>query len=120
VLQIINVTSAPNQTLNVTLSIDNTLKQLILNVDFNEMANYWWMRISDQNANILLDSLPLVTGVWPAANVLRQYASLGLGSLYVVNVAGAAIDYPDQYSLGQTFQLWWGDTSYDFSYDAAA
>jgi len=75
------------------------------------MANYWVATIADvSTGQIILDSLPLVTGQYPAANLLGQYAYLGLGSAVVLNMENSPLDYPDSETLGTIFLLAWGDT----------
>lgn len=108
--QTIPLSTLPNQTLSVTLSIDSTLVPVILNVVFNEMANYWVLTIFDNSSNLLVDSVPMVTGTWPAANLLGQQGYLGIGSWFVLNVSGTPNDYPDSTNLGTDFQLIVGDT----------
>jgi hypothetical protein len=110
--QIIPFTNDPNQTLTVSLSIDNGVKTLKLAAHFNEIAGYWVMDISDQFSNPLVFSIPLVTGYAPAANLLAAHGSLGIGSAYVVNASGTtAMDYPDQTNLGTDFLVIWSDTA---------
>lgn len=108
--QIIPVSSNPNQTLAVSLSIDNKTVTLQLRLRFNEMAGYWVMAISDRNGMLLVDSIPMLTADYPAANLLQQHAYLGIGSAYVLNASGVALDYPDANSLGSDFVLLWDDT----------
>ena len=108
--QIIPLTSAPNQTLQTTVSIDGKNVTLQLTLRYNETAEYWVMGISDSQGNRLADSVPLITGAYPAGNVLEQYAYLGIGSAFVVKMGGAASDYPGTDQLGTEFVLVWGDT----------
>lgn len=106
--QIIPLTTTPNQTFQTALAINNGVTRLTLSVYYNEMANYWCMDIQDVNGNNVLASIPLITGVWPAANILEQYQYLNIGSAYVLNI-GSPNDYPNADSLGNTFQLLWSD-----------
>lgn len=108
--QIVPLSSAPSQKMSVTLTVDGAQLTLQLSVRFNEMANYWVMGISDSQSNMLIDSLPLLTGSYPAANILAQYAYLKIGSAYIINVSGTDLDYPDRNTLGADFSLLWGDT----------
>lgn len=109
--QVVPLDNSPNQTFAISLSVDGSILQLNLAISFAEMAGYWLMDISDVNGNLLLASIPLITGEWPAANLLAQYAYLGIGSAYVINAGQAAIDYPDSVSLGTSFVLVWSDTA---------
>ena len=108
--QLVPLTSQPNQTINTVLSINGQNRALQLGFRFNEMAGYWIMVVSDSNTqSILIDSLPLVTGLFPAANLLGQYAYLGIGAATLVNAGNVAMDYPGSNNLGTDFVLIWGD-----------
>ena len=97
--------------MTVTLVVDGAQLTLNLAIAFSDMAGYWLMTISDQYGNLILDSIPLVTGGYPAANLLAQYVYLRIGSCYIINATGdLTMDYPDQNSLGSVFQLVWSDT----------
>lgn len=107
--QIVPLTTQPLQTFEIPLSIDGNTVRLNLTIRYNEMANYWVMTIADQYGNMLLDSIPLITGTWPAANILSQYQYLNIGSCYVINLGNNPNDYPDDTSLGGDFVLVWSD-----------
>lgn len=136
-LQLVPLSTSPNQTFVAALTVDGSPLSLGLTVQYNEMAGMWMLSISDASGNLLLSSVPMVTGTYPAANILQQYRYLKIGSAYVVNVSNESalsdtaaaygqggygqgpyggmlgfggIDYPDQTNLGITFQLWWDDT----------
>jgi hypothetical protein len=72
------------------------------------MAGYWQLAIFDVNNNPLVASVPLITGWYPAANLLGQYQYLNIGSAYLLNTGNAAVDYPGPTNLG-LFSLLWGD-----------
>lgn len=137
-LQQVPVTNAQNQTLRAALNVDGAAIILYLAIRYDKMAGYWVMGISDVNNALLIDSIPLITGAYPAANILGQQAYLKIGSAYIVNVSNknessvtaglgygeggygeggygggigfGGIDYPDDTNLGTDFQLWWDDT----------
>ena len=111
--QVIPLTPTPNQILNTTLNIDGVNKTYQLKIRYNEMADYWVMSILDPaTGDFILDSIPLLTGDYPAANILQQYAYLGIGSAYVVNVSNLqSPNYPDDKTLGSDFVLVWGDNA---------
>jgi hypothetical protein len=108
--QIIPITSNPNQALTVTLTLAGEPVTLQLAFRFSEMADYWVMSISDQTGALLLDSIPLVTGLWPAANILAPYAYLNIGSAYVVSQTSTAGDDATNSNLGSDFLLVWDET----------
>ena len=109
--QIVPLVAAPNQSLSTTVSVDGKSITLRLDINYNEVAGYWVMRVNDTLGNVLIDSVPLLTGEYPAANLLAQSAYLGIGSAYVLNVSNTSkMDYPDNTNLGTDFQLLWSDT----------
>ena len=109
--QIIPLTNAPNQQLSVALNVDGAVLRLNLAITFSEMAQYWLISISDAQNNLLLSGIPLITGAWPAANLLAQQAYMKIGSAYVINLGMVADDYPTDAELGQSFILLWDDTA---------
>lgn len=107
--KIIPLTNAPNQTMTITLPINSANITLGITVRYNLVANYWTMTVSDQFGDILLDSLPLVPGAYPAADILGQYGYLGIGSAFVVNASNTDLDIPNDSTLGVDHFLMWGD-----------
>ena len=112
--QLVPLTPAPNQTITVALSVDNAPLTLTLVLHYNEVAIYWAMTIYDVNNNLLLDSIPLITGNDPACNILKQYSYLQIGSCFIINETGltgvGAPNYPNNSDLGTSFAMIWGDT----------
>lgn len=136
-LQVVTLTNAPNQSYTVKLNIDNSNITLNITVEYNEMAGYWVLGIYDSGGNLIIDSIPMVTGSYPAGNLLAQQAYLNIGSWFVVNVSNLSVesssstgygeggygggsyggqvgqggvDYPNATNLGTDFQLWVDDT----------
>ena len=109
-MQIIPLDNSPNQKFTTTLNVDGNNLTLQLAISFSAMAGYWMMSILDAQGILLLSSIPLLTGQWPAANLLSQYAYLKIGSAYLVS-NGAGVDYPDSTTLGSAFKLVWSDTA---------
>lgn len=110
--QIIPLTSSPNQSLSVNLQVDGAPLTLELQLNWNEMAGYWMLAISDAAGKLLVDSLPLLTGWYPAANVLAQFGYLKIGSLFILNEGTSSFeDYPLRNDLGSNFVMLWGDTA---------
>lgn len=106
--QIVPLTSRPNQTFAVQLTIGGQPLTLNLALSYSEMAGYWQMVVSDVNNKLLIASVPLITGVYPAANLLAQYQHLQIGSAYLLNTGNATLDYPGADTL-TLFSLLWGD-----------
>jgi hypothetical protein len=108
--QIIPLTSDPNQTMKTTVNVGGRNITLQLDIRYNDIAEYWVMMVTDPvTGTVLIDSVPLITGDYPAGNILGQYAYLGIGSAYVVPAATVAMDYPDDTNLGTDFVLVWSD-----------
>jgi len=135
-LQVVPLTTSPNQTATIQLSVDGNPLIVNISVSYNQMAGYWILSISDASNNLLIDSIPMVTGTYPAGNLLQQQKYLNIGSWYIVNVSNlvsnnsgdgyglglygaggygglfveSGYDYPDDTNLGTDFQLWVDDT----------
>lgn len=106
--QIIPLSNADSQTFNVSLTVNSSSLTLNLGVSYNAMSGYWDMSVSDVDNNLLIASIPLITGYYPAANLLSQYQYLQIGSCYLLNTSESYDDYPGPNDLNQ-FTLVWGD-----------
>jgi hypothetical protein len=109
--QIVPLSSNPNQSFLANLTVDGAALKLNLSFRFNEIAQYWTMSVADVNNVTILASVPLLTGSWPAANILGQYRYKQIGSCYLLNVTngGSDLDNPTGQNLGTDFILLWGD-----------
>lgn len=116
--QIVPLSTQPNQSFLANLTVNGASLKLNLSVTFNEIAQYWMLGVADANNNVLIAGIPLLTGSWPAANLLKQYQYLQIGSAYLLNVSNTslaneleltAVDYPNGGDLGTSFILLWGD-----------
>ncbi|HXR75139.1 MAG TPA: hypothetical protein VN737_04130 [Bryobacteraceae bacterium] len=105
--QTIPLTSAPNQALRVALNINGATVTLNLEISYNSSGGFWVMSVADQNGQPLLSCVPLLTGIWPAANILGPYDYMQIGSAFLINQNGAATDFPDDTNLGSGFILLW-------------
>ena len=108
--QIVPLPTDPNQKFAIALAIDGGTVTLQLAVSYSTAAGYWVLAIADQFGNPILASLPMITGYYPAANLLKQYRYLGIGSAYIINASGVPQDSPDATNLGTDFVLLWDDT----------
>lgn len=106
--QLIPLTTAPNQKFMVPLNIDGGVMDIYFDpLRYNEIAKYWVATLKDSTGNIVLDSVPFITGI----NLLQQFAYLGIGSAVIVNASNVkAPDFPNSLNLGTDFYLLWGDT----------
>jgi hypothetical protein len=110
-VQLIPLNATPNQTFQSTLSVDSKNITLEFNLRYNEIAGYWVMKLTETvNNTVLVDSIPLIPGGYPADNILDQYSYLGIGSAFIVKSSSVSADYPDDNNLGTDFLLIWGDT----------
>ena len=109
-LQVVSLSSS-QQSVTAQLQVDGASLTLILNIRWSAMAGYWVLTIYDSQGSLLLDGIPLVTGWYPAANLLAQFGYLQIGSAYVLNLGVDNSDYPGQDDLGTGFILAWGDTA---------
>lgn len=112
-MHLIPLSTQPNQKFQTAIAVNGKTLRLTLTIRYNEMANYWVMTIADQSGNLIIDNVPLITGVWPASNILDAYQYLQIGSAYVINASNADInDYPNASDLGTDFVLLWGDNAH--------
>jgi len=108
--QIIPLTQAPNQTFAAQLTVDGQALTLNFVLSFSVMSGWWQLQVANAQGQILIDSVPLITGWYPAANLLAQYGYLAIGSAYLLNTGNSPDDYPGQNDL-TSFSLLWGDTA---------
>lgn len=108
--QIIPLDSSPNQTFQCVISIDGVNRTFLFNIRYNEIAGYWTMKVTDAETDeLLLDSIPLLTGDEPAHNMLEPYIYMNIGAAYLANI-GNVSENPSATDLGENFLLIWGNT----------
>jgi hypothetical protein len=108
--QTIQISGTGNQAMTVDLNVDGAILTLNLTFTFLEMANYWAMSIANSDNVLMLDSIPLLTGYYPANNLLASYVYLFIGSAYLVNISNTGEDYPSRTTLATDWALIWSDT----------
>ena len=108
--QIVYISSQPNQQTTAQLEVDGEALVLGLSIYWDYMSGYWLMDVYNAAGTQLLSGVPMITGSYPAANILGQYAYLAIGSAYILNQSTGASDYPTSTDLGTTFVLLWSDT----------
>lgn len=108
-MYMIPFSSAPNHRFRCMVPVDGENLFLEYFLHYNQVAGYWVLDISDDDGNSLVSSLPLITGQYPAANLLEQYEFLGIGSAAVVPI-GIAEGEPGADNLGKSFVVVWSDT----------
>lgn len=97
---------------SVSVEVDGRILRLMLHIWYNTEADFWKMDVIDGvTKEYLIANAPLVTGEYPAGDLMRQFRYLGLGSVVIVPVSDETkSDRPQSYDLGSNFQLLWGDT----------
>jgi hypothetical protein len=109
---IIPTDAKPNQTLRCVVPVDGKNLALRLGLKFNTEADYWILSVTDDVSGVMvIDSMPLIAGVFPSANLMEQYNFLQIGSCVIVktNPDNSAV-MPDAFNLGTDFKMIWGDT----------
>ena len=99
--QVIPLDSRPNQSWSVTVQVDGAVQTFAVKLRYNEIAQYWVMTLYDSRGNLLLDSIPLLSGL----NILNPSSFMGIGSIYILNVSGSKDDRPNHKNLGSDFQM---------------
>lgn len=107
--QLVPLTTSPNQSLTVSLLVNGRALTLNLSLSYNSVGQFWVLNIADQNNNPLVSSVPLITGYWPAGNILAPYEYLQIGQAFLINQNGASTDWPNDSDLGNGFVLLWDD-----------
>lgn len=109
--QQIPLTDDPNQEFQVTLEINGVNRPFKFLYVWNEIAGYWVFTMTDlDKGEIVLDSIPLVSGEDASYNILRKLGYLLIGTAYLVPaVAEPTTDYPVTNNLEEEFALIWDD-----------
>lgn len=108
--QLVPLDNAPNQSFELPVNVDGSPISLFVQLRYNEIAQYWVMTIKDLSGNLILDSVPFLTGSAPAGNILGQFAYKEIGSALILNASQVAKDHPTNNDLGTDFLLIWSDT----------
>jgi hypothetical protein len=69
--------------------------------DLSVLPQGWVMDLADQNGNLMIGAIPLVTG----SNLLGQFAYLGIGGALFVYSDGTPDDVPTYANLGVSSHL---------------
>lgn len=102
--------AAPDQEFRVTVGVSDENIPLVIRLRYNTEGEFWHMDITDGNTSeMLISNVPLVTGEYPAADLLRQLQYLGLGTAIILPMTDkTASDRPGRFDLGTDFILVWG------------
>jgi hypothetical protein len=106
-LYIVPLTTSPNQKFTSTIPVDGKKIKFNFFLRFNTEAEYWVLDILNSKNDSIVASINLVCG----SNLLEQYSYLNIGSAYIAKVDSTlSADRPNEYNLGSSFLLLWGDT----------
>ena len=107
---VIPLDTTPNQEFHITLEVNGENVPFIMRLRFNTEGLFWKIDVADgRTGELKICGLPLVTGDYPAADLMRQFQYMGLGSAAVVPVTDkTAGNIPGIYDLGTDFVLIWG------------
>ncbi|MDQ0202472.1 phage baseplate plug family protein [Pectinatus haikarae] len=103
---IIPLQAVPNQTFSSKIPVDKQNITLSFTLNYNELANYWVVSITDSNGTMLITSLPII----PAQNILEQFKYMNIGSAYVVPRQTISEEWPTENTLDSDWYLVWSDT----------
>lgn len=106
---ILPIAPGMNQTFTCTLPVDDKNITLDFSLTYNSPGGYWFMSITNHDTGeLLINSLPLLPADYPAANLLKQYSYLGIGSAAIFSVSGDN-SAPTFESLGKDHIVIWSD-----------
>lgn len=100
----------PDQEFSITVEVNDMNIPLIMRLRYNTEGDFWHMDVSDGvTGEMLISNIPLVTGEYPAADILRQFEHIGIGQAVVLAVTdNTAGEIPGLSDLGTDFVLLWG------------
>lgn len=111
-MYLVPISNEPNQTFTCYVPVGKDTRIFEYKLSYNAVAQYWTMSVKDEETGEdLLRSVPLLTGEYPATNLLEQYSYMGIGSAVIVPVGITdKTKVPDDNTLGTNFLLVWSDT----------
>ncbi len=96
----------PNHQFSCSVPIDGQNVLLRFRMMYNELAGYWVVDISKDDA-MLVSGLPVV----PAQDILEQFKYLEIGSAYIVPKSDVREQWPSANTLSSDWYVVWGDTN---------
>ncbi len=112
-IQEIPITPTHNYELTVNVQLFETNRLMKIIQHYNKTAGYWVVTIVDPTTEeILIDSLPLVTGkiYTESLNIIRALGYLLIGNIYLQpRVSIPTSDFPNETNLETDFQFIWAD-----------
>jgi len=109
--QIIPAPSSLNERKTITIEADSVKHTLQLRFRFMETLSLWHMSIYDpKTGSCMAESIPLLSGLYPAADLLGPFGSLGIGSACIIPLVKVPTTAnPSKSNFGTEYVLVWGD-----------
>jgi hypothetical protein len=95
----------PNHSFSCVVPFTDSNVELRFTMQFNEVADYWFVDISRGDGEMLLSAYPWI----PAQDILEQFQYLGIGHAYIVPVTQISKQFPDYNTLSTEWAVVWGD-----------
>ena len=110
----IPIENIANQEFDLAVEADGRVISLRVHLNYNTEGGFWRMDISDGiTGEALVCNIPLVTGEYPAADLMAPFQYMGLGSVMILQVSEDTYsdgDIPDLNNLGTDYLMVWGDS----------
>lgn len=99
-----------DQQFNITVQVGEENVSLILRLRYNTEGDFWRMDITNADTEeMLISGVPLLTGEYPAADILEQFEYIGIGSAIVLKMTDDAEgDFPNLENIDTDYVLFWG------------
>ena len=112
-MYIVPIDNTPNHSFTCLIPVDNANRTFYLKLMYNNVADYWEMDVGDADTGeSLICGMPLLSGEYPAANLLEPWTALSIGSAVIVPIGTAtSSSNPNLESLGASYALVWSDTN---------
>ncbi|UUZ80630.1 hypothetical protein LJK88_38220 [Paenibacillus sp. P26] len=107
--KIIPLIKSQNQSFTITLPVNGQNMTLTLGFTYNTQGEYWFMSVRDRTGALLLDAVPIVTGEYPATDILGQHDYMNIGTAIVLPDNNLQIGIPAFDDLGVNYYLAWTD-----------
>lgn len=109
--QIIPPPSSLNERKTVTVDVDESKHTLQLRFRFIETLGLWHMSIyNPRTGSCMAEYIPLLSGLYPASDLLGPFGALGIGSACIVPLVKVPITpNPSKTNFGSEYALVWGD-----------
>lgn len=100
-----------NEWQTITVQPDGTKKTVQLRFHFVDTKGIWNLSIYDPKTGACMaECIPLLSGLYPSADILGPFGALGIGSACIVPlVTSPTTEHPSETNFGTEFVLVWGD-----------